>query len=1370
MKSNWSAGADGIRLQKIGGLRTVYNMLVSDLCGFWSSNCRRTLKRELFGADALKGMVVLALIIWAGVGKTLAEGFRITDVTRIDGRVIIHHESSSEYYHILERMDLRAGVATPIELEPGTPLTGILEDPNPPSAAGYYRVLRVPNDNPGDIDKDGIDDLYERNHPPLDAFNPKDAVQVSPVTGRKYIDDYELDGSNFALYPYLVGRGMHDVTGPAADGGMMGYAESKQKSAGLHDRQWARAFIVAGRQPRDKRVAFVVVDTGQLFHSITQGVLDRIQADDELKDYYSAENIVLSATHTHGGAGGHSHHVLYNISIGGFAWQTYDAMVHGVYMAIKKAHRDLAPGRISLNEGHLDNANENRQAKGFLQNIEVTHPDLGNPFGNDNRDTEMLCLRFEHVNHQEIGMLNWFPVHGVSFSKDNHLLTGDNKGLAAYLFERQMGTYYPGHGSETKSSGFVAGFANSNPGDLTANRRTLEPGWPANGKDDEWRATQIGTRQYEKSRSLYKGTEGTPERMFGAVDFRHAYISFADLKVNPPALYPYNVPGVGFAGSSSKPPWQTYIGALGIDFAKGTLDGEGASQFFVDAFRLVTGIVTDPATAEFSYYHYPKDIALTTGTTAIEGMTWTPQVLPVSILRIGNLAILAVPGEFTSMAGSRLRKTVESILGPDTHTVIAGLANDYSGYITTYEEYFYQSPGETGLLEQGYEAGSTQFGAFTLAGYQTKFTELARAMAAGEKVRTLPMPRTDPPGLFVLKAADPLLDLPPLPQARPAEYKGKAGCPDGQFWDISTGSCWSCPEGYNRTIFAIDGATACEKPAQSVFSSATEHGRAGCGPGQFFDIFTGACWSCPEGYNRTIFPVDGGAACELPAQTVNASATKHGQAGCGPGQFFDLLTGACWSCPDGYNRTIFPVDGAAACEKPAQTVNARATEHGQAGCGPGQFFDIFTGACWSCPDGYNRTIFPVTGGAACEKPAYSDYAAALSTRGSGFFGTDCPQGYVFDFILRSCYRCPDGFAKLIFRSWNDGAACEHVNPAVDTTATRHDGLCPSGQFLDIGTGYCWSCPDGFNRTIFPIGGNAACQKSIPAINSGASRHDGLCPNGQFLDIGTGYCWSCPGGYSRTVFPIGGGAACQTVIPAVDTSATRHDGLCPSGQFWDIGTGYCWSCPPGYKRTIFVIGGSTACEQVIPAVSTTATKFGKYFCADRGPDWFLDIGRNECWSCNGWTRNLNPVDSPEACTGPQAAFGDQVIDPLWLRPDNERVYSRGQRTTVAVSFWGGHPKNVFGTVKNRQLDALPTFLEVQLFTGSEWKTVRTDADWDTTFEWTRVGIAASSLKVTWALGSDAALGIYRIVHRGFSLDAFGNISPYQGISPTFQVVP
>ena len=1199
---------------------------------------------------------------------SFAQAFRV-EPKLVDGRLVVDHQATPQFYYILQRLNLQTGSATPVDLEPGNLGSVRLQDPNSRAATGFYRVSRVRNEDPSDLDNDGMDDLYEMNHPPLDPLNRNDASQISPVTGRTNLEDYFLDTSNLGLYPYLVGRGMHDVTGPAADGSMMGYAEGDQKSAGIHDRQWARAFVVAGRQPApaDKRVAFVVVDTGQVFGSITQGVYDRLQADDDLRNFYSVGNIVLSATHTHGGAGGHSHHVLYNASIGGFAWQTYDAMVHGIYMAIKKAHRHLAPGRIVLNKGLLANANENRQTNGFYQNVEVRHSALSNPFGKDNRDTEMLCLRFEHANRREIGMFNWFPVHGVSFSKENHLLTGDNKGLAAYLFEKAKGTYYPGHGRYAQSSGFVAGFANSNPGDLTANRWTSEPGeWPANGKDDSKRADLIGTRQFDKALSLYTGAEGTPTRVFGAVDFRHMYVDMTSVRVNPPKLYPYNVSEVGFPESSITPPWETYIGALGIDFAKGTRDGEALSQSHVDAIRLLTGIVTDPITAEFERRHAPKDILLTTGTQAIEGLTWTPQTLPISILRIGNLAILSVPAEFTSMAGSRLRKTVESILGPDTHAVIAGLANDYSGYVTTYEEYVHQTPSEFGVLGQSYEAASTQFGAFTLAAYQTKFTELAQALVTGQKVATLPMPRTDPPSLFVLKASDPILDLPPLPQAGPAEYKGKAGCPDGQFLDILTGSCWSCPPGYTRTVFPVEGDTACEIPANSVFSVATQHGPVGCGPGQFYDIFTAACWSCPAGYNRTIFAVNGSTACEKPAQTLNSVATRQGQAGCGPGQFFDLITGACWSCPSGYNRTIFAVNGSAACER----------------------------------------------------PAYSSFGSASSTAGTGIFGTDCPSGYVYDFGLGRCYRCPSGSAKVIFQAWNSSSACETVHPAVFSSATRYDGLCPNGQFLDIGTGYCWTCPAGYNRTIFGIGTATACEK---------------------------------------------------VIPAVLSSATRYGGLCPIGEFWDIGTGYCWSCPAGYNRTVLAVQTASACEKVIPTVSARASRFGKYLCEERGTGWFLDIFRDECWSCNGWIRNLNPVDSPEACTGPLVAFGD-LADPLWLHEVNARQYSRGQSEVVIVSFWGGHPKNVFGTINNRMLDALPTFLEVQLWDGAQWETVRTDADWDTTFEWNRIGAAASLLTVTWDLRPDTKLGAYRILHHGFSLDASSKITPYQGESPVFQVVP
>ena len=70
---------------------------------------------------------------------------------------------------------------------------------------------------------------------------------------------------------------------------------------------------------------------------------------------------------------------------------------------------------------------------------------------------------------------------------------------------------------------------------------------------------------------------------------------------------------------------------------------------------------------------------------------WVPYVVEVQVLRVGQLVILCVPGELTTMAGRRLRRavaaTVREAWGEGLHIVIAGLTNTYSSYVTTYEEY-----------------------------------------------------------------------------------------------------------------------------------------------------------------------------------------------------------------------------------------------------------------------------------------------------------------------------------------------------------------------------------------------------------------------------------------------------------------------------------------------------------------------------------------------------------------------------------------------------------------------------------------------------------------------------------------------------------
>eukprot|EP00052_Salpingoeca_macrocollata_P008517 m.67462 g.67462 ORF g.67462 m.67462 type:complete len:354 (+) comp16631_c0_seq1:1200-2261(+) len=122
---------------------------------------------------------------------------------------------------------------------------------------------------------------------------------------------------------------------------------------------------------------------------------------------------------------------------------------------------------------------------------------------------------------------------------------------------------------------------------------------------------------------------------------------------------------------------------------------------------------------------HPKPILLDVG--EITPYPWVPLVLPIQLMKIGSFVLASVPGEFTTMSGRRLRKTVAEAFakhGQQVTVVIAGLSNGYSGYIATYEEYQFQR----------YEAASTLYGPHTLAAYQQEFYALAEAMATGSSV------------------------------------------------------------------------------------------------------------------------------------------------------------------------------------------------------------------------------------------------------------------------------------------------------------------------------------------------------------------------------------------------------------------------------------------------------------------------------------------------------------------------------------------------------------------------------------------------------------------------------------------------------------
>lgn len=124
---------------------------------------------------------------------------------------------------------------------------------------------------------------------------------------------------------FLVGRGIADITGEPADCGMLGYGKAEQRTAGIHLRQRSRAFVI---DDGSRRVLLVVAELPLPMQSVTDEVLRRLT--DRYADTYTAENTLITVTHTHSGPGGYCGHLLYNLTTSGFHPRTFAAIVDGI--------------------------------------------------------------------------------------------------------------------------------------------------------------------------------------------------------------------------------------------------------------------------------------------------------------------------------------------------------------------------------------------------------------------------------------------------------------------------------------------------------------------------------------------------------------------------------------------------------------------------------------------------------------------------------------------------------------------------------------------------------------------------------------------------------------------------------------------------------------------------------------------------------------------------------------------------------------------------------------------------------------------------------------------------------------------------------
>ncbi len=519
---------------------------------------------------------------------------------------------------------------------------------------------------------------------------------------------------------YLVGAGIYDITGPAGEIVMMGFAVPEQKTSGIHIRLRARAFIFGDGE---RRVVFVSCDLGMLFQMVKLKVAEKIAADPELAPHYDERNVLLSATHTHSGPGGYSGYFLYDVTIKGFVRRNFDTIVDGIYQAIKRAHRNLEPGRVFVHEGTLEGVGANRADAPYDNN-----PEEERSLYDGNTDKTFTLLKLVAKGGEELGMVSWFGVHPDSIGPDNTLISGDNKGIAAYLFERDKGTDY------LAEKTFVAAFAQASAGDVTPNIGYGQaPGEITFEKNGSLENATL--RQYEKAKALY---DTATERLRGSIDSRHEWVDMRTLYVEaagtttaPAAM------GASFsAGSPFDNPTPVTLFPNGTTVATLALRENRSLARLMGLCKAIFAIAW-PSTlgAKFRGSHAEKPVLLPTGIAHLNlmGPTMTPQIMPLQVLKIGSLAVIAVPAEVTTMAGRRFKRAVLEALAPAgvKYAVVSSLANSYSSYCATREEY----------AKQWYEGAGTQFGPHEQAAFQQEFVKLSQAIVLGEDVPPGPTPR-----------------------------------------------------------------------------------------------------------------------------------------------------------------------------------------------------------------------------------------------------------------------------------------------------------------------------------------------------------------------------------------------------------------------------------------------------------------------------------------------------------------------------------------------------------------------------------------------------------------------------------------------------
>ncbi len=528
----------------------------------------------------------------------------------------------------------------------------------------------------------------------------------------------------------LVGAASVDITPPPGFP-MGGYSFAGRFSRGHWMRLRARAFYF--RDVEGNSLALVSCDLYAIPAGLQQMVAANLhpkpgQNGKSVPDL-SRQNLILTATHTHQSPGNYMSSEFYNSAASpyfGFSRELFDSLAKRIAEAVARAAENAEShpegAELVVTTAAVPTLARNRAIRAFLRNDRATVQDPILASGalppmkidcqNEAPEHSDICVRYGAVDPEATVLVARRPdglipavlvfgaVHPTVLSHQVAFYSPDLVGMAMRELERGTATW-------PRESELVAGFFNGAEGDVS-------PRWVHRDVDE---VEKLGRELAESVGRAVDGISrgegdslGDPVhdpvriQVVRKVAQQHAFCDGAS-----PTL------GVGVLGGGEDGRFVTFDMGWRAPYRR-PLEYRKKPGWFTRLLRWWRAHNQGVKQPAFEVSGMPL-IDLTQSLAAPETF---PREVPVTVVRLGSLALLAVPVEMTTAMGRQVRQELARDLGSQ-RTILLGLANEYFEYVTTRAEYD----------EQEYEGSSTLFGPNTGRCYTELLRDAARRLRNG---------------------------------------------------------------------------------------------------------------------------------------------------------------------------------------------------------------------------------------------------------------------------------------------------------------------------------------------------------------------------------------------------------------------------------------------------------------------------------------------------------------------------------------------------------------------------------------------------------------------------------------------------------------